>query len=682
MRQFHPSLHTSIPATATAFITASDKDRLIRILTFLGASKSAPLVASVLTLCGSALETFSRNLPFHSEQLTELNGFLARVAPILALTHDDLDPDLAMLGIKTEFPSWSALCSLQATQVPENVLEYLGGEIAHCAVSGGNLRESAVKILKSAAKHLKTSFVLPEEINAKLQVKIFEAIRKHRPKGWTPDATLEQQHFSSYYRNHIFSEINFARSQDRKASQILAMQTPSDFLASTKLLRRDVEQGDMAALFLCLDLLLGTPPGMSRKLPILRPEITTDWVVVIDIFAGIIKTDFSTIIARAKTPLPGCLPSNFTACRPLPIFLAESLRKAYLNNTSAQTLGDLDSEQHLFVNKNRTHYYNPYSNIIPSRSRLIAARGTIALQAGLHRATAAHIAADYQLVGNATNHYIVISREEISLGAAKFYDYISWGAPVLLEPGPATGSLSMPERHTVMRRHANLATRVSDTHPGKKYSIQGLATYHANYANLCGALFELLTAARATNVLRFTAATFPSGACYTSILDKKVGILDGHSPVPISPFLAEQVRLWLAHCRCLDQRLARKNWLTTHPVRQHMQRIFAGETVPLLFHFQEQQLEFIGSYQIEQALPPELRHKGDGARHFWQNTLRMAGLSSADINRFKRHETIGLENFSSTSNGTLADAFARITAVQQQTLLELGIFPVAGLAKR
>ncbi|RJG02635.1 hypothetical protein D3878_14500 [Noviherbaspirillum sedimenti] len=620
-------------------------------------------------------------MPFHSEQLTELNDFLARVTPILALTHDDLDPDLAMQGIKTEFPGWSALCSLQATSVPENVLEYLGGEIAHCAVSGGNLRESSIKILKSAAKHLKTSFVLPEEIHTKLQRKTFEAIRKHRPKGWTADENLERQHFSGYYRNHIFSEINFARSEDRKATQNLAMQTPSDFFASTRLLRRDVEQGDMAALFLCLDLLVGVPPGMSRKVPILLPEIS-DWVIVIDVVAGIIKTDFSTIIARAKAPLAGCIPSNFIACRPLPIFLAEALRQAYMNNSRAQTLGDLDSEQHLFANKNRTHHYNPHSNIIPSRSRLIAARGAIALQAGVNRAAAAHIVADFQLIGNAQNHYIVISREEISLGAAKFYDHIGWGAPVPLEAGPATGSVIMPERQTIMRRHANLAAQVSDTHPGKKYSILGLATYHANYANLCGATLELMTAARATNVLRFTAATFPSGASYTSILDKKVGLLDGHSPVPISPFLAEQVRLWLAHCRCLDQRLARKNWLTTHPVRQHIQRIFTGEAVPLLFHFQEQQLEFIGSHHIEQTLPPELRHKGDGARHFWENTLRVAGLSSPDINRFMRHETIGLENFSSTSDGTLADAFARITSVQQKTLLELGIFPVIGLAKR
>lgn len=682
-----PVRHCNTLSSVMEVLTESDARLVLQLIHLLQAPSDKPCIATVIDNFAISLAAFSSSLPKEFEKVRAFSLDLQRIADAFQ-KFDNTDLDVwqphAMYYRTSTHPAWSLFASYHFREGNAGWLKAVGAIAAKSLVLVQRFSCSAAKELArlhQARQQPTTANGRRPEIFFKRQCEVATAICK-AAEAVRSTEELEILRTAVDVRSNLIGQLHFAPADACKAAPNLQEQAPQEVRATAEHLRICIEAGNLPALVHAVAFLIGMPLDTACEIPFLTDTLE-NWAIAIDVQQGVIMTDLSEVLKHTAAPdFPGCLPANRIVVRPLPRFIHQALITA-LGRLAARpaTLGAIDPDRRAKRSRKLSHDLNPDARIRSSVARFIAARGSAAIATGIDRGLAMYLTNDFTKAGKAKNYYICIEREEIWNAASRYFAWLGWGEPAALAPGPAAGSAVMPLEDHLMKRDQWMCDATAALRPGRRYRLESLETHHNCYALLCASRVAFCLSARHAAAFRLLASGFAPDALFTLLPDKRVGLLAGRSPAFLPRMVQEQVNLWFTHCQALDSRLERQGVAGNGEVRRHLRSILERHQVPLFFQYRKGRVHWVGSQDISSWLPAELGAKEDAGRHFWQNALRRAGLQSTDIDQAVRHQTQGIEAYSSVSCGSVMATAMRVTAAQDQIISGLGMQAVAGLAR-
>ena len=289
---------------------------------------------------------------------------------------------------------------------------------------------------------------------------------------------------------------------------------------------------------------------------------------------------------------------------------------------------------------------------------------------------------DFSLIGSARIYYSRLTGKDIHEGSSLLYDGIGWDAPTIeAQQLPAVGSHLTLQRDSARRVFESLAQAVHDSKPGRHAHERRLQAYHAHYTRYCTALLTFCTGLRGAQHYQLRAHDLLLGQRLIVIHDKQGGDALMALPALLNAIVRQQVRLYATHTQALVRRLQRLKGARGLALADRLQRALAGEGDLFLTVDPRGAIAGAGAHSTWGEVPESLRVPSNVGRHFWQNTLREAKLSSRDIDRFMRHRVVGLENNTNSQLAIPHEALERIEAAQLAILSELRISALTGLSR-
>lgn len=484
-------------------------------------------------------------------------------------------------------------------------------------------------------------------------------------------------------KQYLRRNLQYATPNHRRGMLDQDCQSKCLLIRSASELRARAEKGDGHAVITIVAFCAGLNCELVQKIP-LHEKVQEDWFMTLDVGAGLIRTNIDPIYPESATPSLETVRNYRPACKivtkPLPRFLSALLQKRLENNPTGRKLGDLFAN--VFVGGRDPTLLLISTGIAPSVRRFLNSPGLHAVNIGINRLAAAAITNDFSICPGAKFFYAQIEREEIWEASSKFFGSLNFGEPVDFQVGLAVGALVVPTHEAVAKLFSWMEKEVLESVPGKRYSYRTLIHHHNNFAKYCAAYFSLCVGSRETKILGADLSAVLNGSAYMALHDKITGQFSGALPVPINKFLREVVKSWAAHCIAIIQRLIKleknpKSKLPTNIV--HLAKSIRGNQLFLVS--EKNQLALFGTEELVNWCPAHLRLVGNYGRSFWQVEFHRFGLKSSIIDIFMRHQLMGKESYSSTSELILHDSLVEICRVQEQVLADLKINPLRGLAK-
>lgn len=478
----------------------------------------------------------------------------------------------------------------------------------------------------------------------------------------------------------ISSQFNPLRIDSRQAAGSMAELTGTELHEATAILKELALSGNITALQIIVCYHIGLPWDIGLDVPF-ASNVNGDWVAQLDVSTGLTKMDLSICLPGMAKGSVGHVPASPILVRPLPLFAAKLLFGVVASAPYAKCLRDLSEVT--VRNTNLIPHVKPISDRL-SIAKVIASRGTHAIECGLDRATASYVTADFSKNGRSKNYYLTFIPAEIWDGSARAFNDLGWGDPVPMPNGPmlAMGSCVTPDEATIMAIDRTLHDRVNDCRPGKKYTLKSIDKHTNAYALLCAHRTAFGSLGRAAETYEFFASDYFPDRPYALLVDKRVGPHHGQTPIPLPLSLKEQIRLWMAHLEIFDARLSKLGDPPNSSVRVRIRKILAGERVLLFFCVDaEHQVTEIGSADVKALLPENLRIKSDYGRHYLQNKLRVQTIPQGWIDSAARHYVDGTSLSLVTANARQMNWLIGVAKQIDEINLALKLFPVVGLGR-
>lgn len=655
----------------------------------------APRVVEVLKGASLCVNEFGKSLSSPNEHFVRLSAeiqSLSQIATSFLQNGIYVELDRPLQRRLTKYAAW-ALCMALAEQ-PDNklFLEAVGIEIALSFTTGKPFPNGyANEIRRALGSTPFNQISSSQQFDQSAQYSFNRHLEKAKRNALNLFESLSvqtvatnQSSFESSAKHYLLRNQTYATPNHRRGILDHTCQSKTQLVQSSLRLRERAEQGDDSSTLTILAFCTGLSLELVTTMPLNGLE-SDEWLMAVDAELGHIKTNLDPLFPNSASPAEptskNLRPANKIVVKPLPQFIA-SLLSVRLNKVpQASTLGEL------FPNagtsgKQLTDITSPNSGIVPSTRRFLNSAAPYAIQVGLGRWVTAAVTNDFSIVPGAKPFYAQLEREEIWFASATLFNSMDWGEPVPLETGMTAGSLVSPTRDAVADLFQWMVCKVQASEPGRRCSIDTLLSHHNMYAKYSAAIAILCLASRKAHELRFTAQSLTEGSVFTPLFDKRTGQFPGPLPVPINSVLSQQLHLWHAHCSALDRRLDKIGVAENTRLRIHLKQISDMGPVSLFFLVDENKKPSpLGSLDLTNWWPEPLRFPGNFARSFWQCELHIAGFKSSFIDMYVRHQLIGAETYTSTSNLVLRDCFNDICRVQENILRELCIAPISGLVK-
>ena len=661
---------------------------LRKLASVLATPVDAPAIFSVVAVSVQAVDAYGKTLIAPTDEFRQIVRMLETLKEACChnpqLFSADSDDPLRRRLLKNS--AWALLLEMSKIQTPTSLLVAVGVELAYC---------------------LAISKTFPNGYATNLRRALFPALDFLRPgsdiregePGWLP-------HFRKVSREarKIFEGPRLPPEDDGQASfSETAIKTlrgasllpatrhrqgildhshlsPTMVVEAAKALRSAVVDGCDDSALAILAFLSGLPLRATHRIPL--SGVSDDWVIELDVEDGILRTDLAQVFTNAARPREGSAhrPAGRVIAKPLPLFLADALVKRLNEIPDARCVADLLPSAS--CNGSRVALTNDTFGIEPSIARFVRSAAGFAIQHGIDRLAAAALANDFGIIPISKLYYCHVDRQETWDAARKTYDFLSWGMPAAYSEGLAFGSEVAPTRNAIRAWYQWLRRELDRLKPGKNCKTESLLAFHNHFATASAAIMIFCLASRGTARIRITADSLSDGAESILLFDKRTGHLPRPLPVPLNAVVAAQAKLWRAHCRVFDQRLAKKGIADQSPIRQRLKAVANMACVEMFFLIDHNlQPQSLGSHRLVRSWPAEFGFDDDFGRHFWESELRLAGIRSTDIDLLLRHQVVGIEGHRSTSDRSLKMSFNAIVAAQEQILAELGIETFAGLAK-
>jgi hypothetical protein len=549
----------------------------------------------------------------------------------------------------------------------------LGAELVIANILKRQFRASVIKDLKKAVTEL--------DVNHEYK-KIAMRLKRQAQELLAASQSRSNRELQIYVRilAALSSQLHPMRIEERQDAGTTAQLSDSEALLAASMLRKNAKAGCIVSLQIMIAFCFGIVWDVALDIPFAHVA-GEDWIAQLDLATGITSIDLKPVLPVQAQAQAGHMPSAPVLVRSIPSFAHELLVVVASKCPDITCLRDINQT------KLTSHHPIPGAqNELAERltiAKFIASRGRIGKVAGLDAATVAYEACDLTKIGKAKHSYITFDPKEIWQATDVKFKYLSWGAPVPanVPTGVGIGSSATPSKETAQAMDACLMRKYQDVKAGKKYNLDSLYRHHNGYAIFCAHRVAFLESGRLADEYGFFASDYRIGAAFGLLDDKSGNDFLGKSPIPIPVCVASQIDLWLANLRIFDARLEKLGITPDTPVRKRIQDVLRGASVPLFFRIVDGYPVNIGSADVSEALPKELKLKLDDGRHFMQNALRRKGMQSPLVDGAVRHHTAGTALSSGMSNATQIEWLATAADAIDQVAIELGFFPLVGLGK-
>lgn len=259
--------------------------------------------------------------------------------------------------------------------------------------------------------------------------------------------------------------------------------------------------------------------------------------------------------------------------------LAEQLKIATTIRPSARRLGELADEK---ASEGGTLATTRTDSL---RTQLMRTAPSVAIRQTANRAVAAYGFLSFHLIDHSDLPYLCVSEEQIWQLRAQVFEMAGLGALVAVgSPLPSrVGSTRTARGDTVRAVFTELDAAVAEVRVGRRYSLSSLIEHHNQYARRVGMFMQFVSGARATQSSGFLASSWFDGSIFGYLDDKDVGAASGRTPIPISPTVTLQLKLWRRHLQSLQGRLIKQLGFRANAASSHIAAIVRREPVPLLF---------------------------------------------------------------------------------------------------
>ena len=672
---------------------ATTQEYLVDVLL---APSDKPFFQGVVAITQRAIETYGKTLTSPSPTFTLIHKSVSQLSEQLngntMAATNACELVYPLFRRLTPHPGY-ALCVtlLQASQADLNLeLEATGLAIASALATGQHIEASfANAIRRTVAPKLFNGY----DKEDRRQTNWHATYLKKRAQaasifetGSTPDPESSNcvRLFDVHARFELTRKLRYSPPRQRQAVLDRRNQSAEQLLRSSKELFARAMVGDQTALLIIISFLTGLSLRTTINMPLSSYVNDDGWTMVLDIVAGLLKTNIATLTPKSASPQPDsrCFrPANKIAVKPLTLGIANLLRAMQQKCPHARTLAELLPDAD--CTRGQWTLDDDTSSLFPSVTRFLTSAGPFAVSQGIDRLSAAIIVNDYSLIPGSKLYYCQVQRDDIWLASTQLFSALGWHEPIPLNPGLPCGSLIVPTRKALCEWYAWMIESVSKAHPGRNSSAERLFAHHNLFACFCASVTVLCLAAREVKELRFTTHNLLPEAEFASFNDKWVGAFPGQTKVPVNAMLRKQLRYWYAHCATLHRRLKKNPKTENGNLISALEDFLAGVSMPLFFGVDgKHDFKPLGTSMLTRWWPEALRFSGDFGRHLWETELRDTGVWSTRIDLLLRHITRGVESQCSSNGDPLAQAAAAITAAQEQLLNELGIQPLPGLSTK
>jgi len=196
------------------------------------------------------------------------------------------------------------------------------------------------------------------------------------------------------------------------------------------------EKHDHTALLTMIAFCTGLSLRLTQSLPITSYRGEDNWLMRLDIGAGVIMTNLDSLFPKAAIPVVGATcfrAANRVAVKPLPTFLSSHLKTLYAVHPEAEVLAELlpgastSGRQLTLVAEEAA--------LTPTTKRFLIAAAPLAVTLGVDRLSAALLANDFSVVPASKMYYCRVRREEIWAASIVLFDCLGWGSPVPIVGG-------------------------------------------------------------------------------------------------------------------------------------------------------------------------------------------------------------------------------------------------------
>ncbi len=668
-----------------------DKATLRQLIHVLCPPIDAPRLLEVLTGTLRSVKQYSGTLISPSESflkiMAALESLIANSHPFLDVNKQRQELHHPLIRRLATHPAW-ALC-IELSRAPESspILIAAGAEIALSLVKEKPFPKTYASSLRVALKNSDKDGEIIHVDRRPLYQKHFSKIGQVASALF--DAPNPSKHgkgshsFEDRVTQYFFRKQTYAAPKHRQGILDQRCQSPLQLLQSSGELCEMAKTGNHAAQLIIMAFCCGLSAELTRDLP-LQPHAPDDWIIVIDIGAGVVKTNIESLFPDSASPscntLENYRDANKIIVKPLPKFIASLLANALMANPGARTIGELIPSDEVAGTTLTMPSYD--TGIVPSVARFLNSAAPFAIQAGIDRLTVAAITNDFSVLPGSKFYYALVNRKEIWDASYTFFNALDWGEPVNLQNGLAVGSRIAPKREAISNLYGWMVDQVLSIAPGRRYTYLSLVSHHNVYALFCAAITILCLASRKAEKLHFTAAGLDERNLFVALCDKRTGQFPGALPVPINIILSEQIRLWRVHCDALDKRLEKLGLESSTSLRCYLHKVLNRENVQMFFRIFRHRHVALGTSDLSSWWPCDMKLTTNLGRDFWECELHLHGLQSTTIDMLLRHHLLGMECHTSTSDAVLSDWHLEVCKAQEATLKELGIKPVAGLSNK
>lgn len=619
--------------------------------------------------------------PFIGQVVADIHDFTEQLrrAARDVIPKDEAERELLMTGRWSRHRVWGLVSGL-STSSPIDVLRIVGAELARSVLLNTTFRAT---IARKCEQFLKASGKRGIEAETRCRRYANQLILGvNRRAGSTSSPRKKGEALvAARVAASLTAQLNPHNMSDRSAAGTIREMTHVEVKNAMARLLERVVADDPLAIAVADAYFQGLPLDVALDVPFEKAS-QGEWVAVQDVQDGLIRIDLRAVLPGLAAPKPGHVPASQVLVRPYPSILVEAKQRLIARSLEARCLRDLLKEPGI-QSREPVPGMSADSAITPSIARLLHSRGSTAIAIGIDRTLAAYLTCDFSKIGSAKHYYATISRDELWTSATQYFDYLGWGAPAgeAARGGLDVGSMVTPTVDLIKAVDDVHLARLAAIKIGKRYTAETLLSHHNAYSAVCAHRIALFTSARRAATFHFTAAGFPPDSAFASLIDKRVGPLDGATPIPIPSIVRDQLALWRAHLGSLCRRLTKLGWRQDHPVFARCREIEELKPTPLFFAVTTEGIRDLGSNDLLSALPSSLHINGDAFRHFIPNELRRMGLPSTLVDATVRHQVERTTTASSTASIVQFEWLSRVAQKLDEIAVRLGLLPVQGLSR-
>lgn len=310
----------------------------------------APRFAQVIATCDVAVRCFRNSLINPTDELiilddeiSHLVSELARVMELLLFNQNLVEPLYRRLS---RYQSWGLLIALSSIEVPENISQAVGAELAMSMITRRRFSTGFAGALRRAidpAHIFKGSN--RNRIEDKLQ-RTFQAIFGRAKRIFTvfgEAAWAEQSVVKDLIVQHINRHRLLGTVRHKQGVLTWREQSASQMHLSATALREKSEGGDHDALAAIVAFLAGVPIELALTIPVISDLLPS--TIRLDLVHGTIVTYLHRIYPDAAQPsieaASAFLDSEQVIVKPVPEFVRKLLQEAQEQRPQASTLGEL-----------------------------------------------------------------------------------------------------------------------------------------------------------------------------------------------------------------------------------------------------------------------------------------------------------------------------------------------------